>query len=35
MRILLVEDERRLADAIGQILKSQKYIVDVLDCVTA
>ena len=29
MRILLVEDERRLADAIGQILKSQKYIVDI------
>ncbi|MEE1237373.1 MAG: response regulator, partial [Turicibacter sp.] len=28
MRILLVEDEVRLADAIGQILKSQKYIVD-------
>ena len=28
LRILLVEDEVRLADAIGQILKSQKYIVD-------
>ncbi len=29
MRILLVEDEIRLADAIGQILKTQKYTIDI------
>lgn len=29
MRILLVEDEARLADALGQILKKQGYLVDV------
>ena len=30
MRILIVEDEKRLADAIGQILKEQKYMVDIV-----
>ncbi len=30
MRILLVEDEKRLADAIEYILKKNKYIVDVI-----
>ena len=28
MKVLVVEDERRLADALSQILKSQKYLVD-------
>ncbi|WP_235070254.1 response regulator transcription factor [Turicibacter sp. TJ11] len=31
MRILLVEDEVRLADVIGQIMKSQKYTVDIFN----
>lgn len=31
MRILLVEDEVRLADAIGQIIKSQKYTIDIFN----
>lgn len=31
MRILLVEDEVRLADAIGQIMKSQKYTIDIFN----
>lgn len=30
MRILIVEDERRLADALCQILTEQKYMVDVV-----
>lgn len=30
MRILIVEDEVRLADALGQIMKEQKYIVDIV-----
>ena len=30
MRILIVEDEVRLADALGQILREQKYMVDVV-----
>ncbi len=30
MRILVVEDEIRLAEALGQILKEQKYTVDVV-----
>ena len=28
MRILVVEDERRLADALTQIMREQKYAVD-------
>ena len=28
MRVLIVEDEIRLADALGQILQEQKYLVD-------
>ena len=31
MRILVVEDEKRLADALGQILSEQKYMVDVVN----
>lgn len=31
MRILLVEDEVRLADVIGQIMKSEKYTVDIFN----
>ena len=31
MRILLVEDETRLAEALAQILKKQGYLVDVTD----
>lgn len=31
MRILLVEDEVRLADVIGQIMKSQKYTIDIFN----
>ena len=30
MRILIVEDEKRLADALRQILLEQKYSVDVV-----
>ena len=30
MRILIVEDEKRLADALRQILLEQKYLVDVV-----
>ena len=29
MRILIVEDEKRLADALGEILKEAKYTVDI------
>lgn len=29
MQILIVEDERRLADALGQVLTEQKYMVDI------
>ncbi len=31
MRILLIEDEVRLAEAIGQIMKSQKYTIDIFN----
>lgn len=31
MRILVVEDEIRLADAIGEILKEKKYMVDIVN----
>ncbi|HPE16254.1 MAG TPA: response regulator transcription factor [Oscillospiraceae bacterium] len=30
MRILIVEDEPRLADALGQIMREQKYLTDVV-----
>lgn len=30
MRVLIVEDERRLADALGAIMEEQKYAVDVV-----
>lgn len=30
MRILIVEDEIRLADALGQIMKEEKYLVDIV-----
>ncbi len=30
MRILLVEDERHLAEAVGQILKQEHYIIDIV-----
>ncbi len=29
MRILIVEDEVRLAEALGQIMEEQKYMVDI------
>lgn len=31
MRILVVEDEKRLAEAVGQILTEQKYMVDIVN----
>lgn len=31
MRVLIVEDEVRLADALGEIMKSQKYAVDIVN----
>ena len=31
MRILIVEDEKRLAEAIGQILTEKKYMVDIVN----
>lgn len=30
MRILIIEDEKRLAEAVGQILTEQKYMVDIV-----
>ena len=30
MRVLIVEDEVRLAEALGQIMSEQKYAVDVV-----
>ena len=30
MRILIVEDERRLAEALGAIMEEQKYSADVV-----
>lgn len=30
MRILIVEDERRLAEALGQIMAEQRYQADVV-----
>lgn len=31
MRILIVEDEIRLAEALGQIMKEEKYVVDIVN----
>ena len=31
MNVLVVEDEVRLADAIGELLKKEKYLVDVVN----
>ncbi|RYD04938.1 hypothetical protein N752_12180 [Desulforamulus aquiferis] len=30
MRVLIVEDEVRLADALGQIMAEQKYAMDIV-----
>ena len=30
MRVLIVEDEVRLAEALGQIMSEQKYMVDIV-----
>lgn len=31
MRVLIVEDEVRLAEALGEIMKSQRYTVDIVN----
>ena len=30
MRVLIVEDEKRLAEALGQLMKEQRYAVDLV-----
>ena len=31
MRVLIVEDEIRLAEALGEIMKSQRYTADIVN----